>query len=116
MGKNKVIQLKFRTINHNIFEAIKKGEKKIETRAATEKYWSLKKGDRVVLICGRQKIMKKVSKVEVFKTISAILKKYSPQEINPYTKTTKEARAMWHSFPGYKEKIKKNGLLVMHLK
>lgn len=113
---NKIIQLRFRAVNRDIFEAIKSGKKKIETRAGTEKYRALKTGDTIILVCGSKKFSKKVSKVETFKSIPAILKKYKPEKISPKTHTAQEARDMWYSFPGYKEKIKKYGLVVMHLK
>jgi len=98
--------LRFRTINKDIFEAIVNGKKRIETRAATKKYRDIKAGDTVILICGKNKINKKVSKVEWFKSIAAILKKYRPETTNPKIHTAQEARDMWHSFPRYKEKIK----------
>lgn len=114
--ENKAIQLKFRVVNRDIFNAVKSGQKKIETRVATDKYRAIKVGAKVTLICGGKKIIKQVSKVEIFKSISAVLKKYKPEEINPKTHTAHEARDMWYSFPGYKEKIRQCGLIVIHLK
>lgn len=107
--------LRFRSVNRDVFEAIKNGKKKIETRAATEKYRSIKAGDTIVFVCGKARFQKKVKKVEIFRTIGAILKKYKPVRINPNTLTGEEARAMWDSFPGYKEKIKKYGLIAFLL-
>lgn len=107
--------LKFRAVNRDIFEAIVGGKKKIETRAATAKYRDLKAKDIVVLACGKKRIEKKVRKIEHFSSIAAILKKYKPEIINPKTHTLKEARDMWYSFPGYKEKIKKFGLIAITL-
>jgi len=111
---NKII--KIRTVDRYIFEAILKGRKKAETRAATPKYQAVKVGDILVFACGQERFTKKVKTVEKFKTISALLKKYRPEEINPKTKTAKEARAVWYSFPNYKEKIKQFGLVVWNLK
>lgn len=108
--------LKFRTVNRDVFKAVISGEKKIETRAATPKYREVKIGDVLTLVCGRDKADKKVVSVELFRSIGAILKKHKPVEINPDTKTAKEARAMWHSFPGYDEKIKKFGLVAWKLR
>jgi ASC-1-like (ASCH) protein len=113
-NKNKI--LRFRAVNRDIFKAIISGEKRIETRAATKRYRDIKAGDTVTLICGREKANKKVSKVEFFKSVSAVLKRYKPEDINPKTRTAQEARSMWYSFPGYREKIKKYGLVAMHLK
>ena len=110
-----MITLRFRAVNKDIFEAIISGKKKIETRAATKKYRNVKAGDTIILVCGSKRINKKVSKVELFKSMATVLKKYKPENINPKTHTTKEVRDMWYSFPGYKEKIKKYGLIVFHL-
>ncbi len=112
--ENKV--LKFRTINRDIFNAIKDGTKKIETRAATEKYCRIKVGDVVTLVCGKSKFRKKIKCVEIFKTITAMLKKHKPEEINPACKSAGELRKMYHTFPGYREKIKKYGLVAWELK
>jgi len=108
--------VKFRTVNRDIFLAIKTGKKKIETRAATPKYQAVAVGDTLVLVCGQEKLTKQVVAVEHFKTIGALLKKYPPKSINPQTKTAAEIRAMWYSFPGYQEKIKKYGLVAWRLK
>ncbi|OGF87223.1 hypothetical protein A3B19_03230 [Candidatus Giovannonibacteria bacterium RIFCSPLOWO2_01_FULL_46_32] len=53
---NKKIILRFRAINQDIFLAIKNGRKKIETRAASKRFRSIKSGDKLILICGKEKI------------------------------------------------------------
>ncbi len=108
--------IRFRAVNRDIFLAIKSGKKNIETRAATERYRDIQKGDVLILVCVKDKIRKQVKKVEHFKSLGAILKKYRPETINPKTKTVKEAREMWYSFPGYKEKIRRFGLMAITLK
>lgn len=113
--KTKEYILRFREVNSDIFIAIKNGKKKIETRAATKKYQNIKTNDTIVFICASSRFKKKVKKVEFFKSVGAILKKYRPETINPNTYTTKEAYSMWYSFPGYKEKIKKYGLIAISL-
>ena len=110
-----MIILRFKTINLDIFEAIKDRKKKVETRAATERYRNIKVGDTIKLVCGKKSFEMKVKKVKIFKTITAILKKYKPEIINPKTHTVKEARAMWYGFPRYKEKIRKYGLIALEL-
>ena len=107
--------LRFRVINKDIFEAIKNGKKKVETRAATERYRNIKAGDTVKLICAKDTFEMKVKKATIFKSIAAILKKYKLEIINPKTHTAKEAHDMWYSFPGYKEKIRKYGLIALEL-
>jgi len=112
----KKIKLRFREADRDIFEAIKDSRKTVETRAATERYYKIKVGDILVLSCGKNKFKKKIFKVRIFKTISGLLKRYKVRQINPYLKTLKELEEMYYRFPGYKEKIKKSGLIAMELK
>ncbi|MEK7151604.1 MAG: ASCH domain-containing protein [Patescibacteria group bacterium] len=114
--KNKIYKLRFRAVNRDIFEAIRDGKKKIETRAATIKYRNIEAGDIVILSCGKDKFSKTVAAVNVFKTISALLKKYKVKEINPGVESEGELRDIYYSFPGYKEKIRDNGLVALELK
>lgn len=58
--ETKIIQLKFRAVNRDIFEAIRTGAKKVETRAATEKFRDIRKGDAVALVCGGNRMEKRV--------------------------------------------------------
>ncbi|HWA64284.1 MAG TPA: ASCH domain-containing protein [Candidatus Paceibacterota bacterium] len=111
-----MILLKFAQQNKDIFEKIKAGRKKVETRAATERYRDIKSGDEVVLMCGRSKITKTVTKISRFRTIAELLKKYTPGQINPGLHTYEETVQMYHSFPGYKEKIEEFGLIALELK
>ena len=107
--------IKFRAINRDIFDAIVSGKKKVETRAASERYDAIEKGDTIVLVCGKRKIEKEVKSAKIYKSISALLKKYTPKQINPMCSTAKETRDMYYSFPGYKEKIKKFGIIALEL-
>ena len=111
----KIIQLKFREENRDIFEAIRAGIKKVETRAATEKFRDIQSGDEVMLICEEDAFTKTVKRAEIFSSISALLKKYKPEDINPRCRTAKELRDMYHSFPDYEEKIEKHGLIALEL-
>ena len=111
----KIIQLKFREENRDIFEAIRAGIKKVETRAATEKFRDIQSGDEVMLICEEDAFTKTVKRAEIFSSISALLKKYKPEDINPRRRTAKELRDMYHSFPDYEEKIEKHGLIALEL-
>lgn len=115
-NENKTHYLKFRAINRDIFEAIKNGAKKIETRAATKRFRDIKVGDKVKLICGKDKFEKEVKKSQIYKTITAMLRKYKPNEINPKCSTAKELREMYYSFQSYRKKIKNFGLIVLELK
>jgi len=114
--KNKIYILKIRAANKDIFEAIKSGKKKVETRAATERYRGIGKGDNVQFVCGRDKFIKQVVAARVFPTLAALLKKYRPSQINPKIKTEAELRKMYYSFVNYRKKIKKFGLVAWELK
>lgn len=111
----KTVKLKFRAVNRDIFEAIRSGKKPVETRAATVKYAGIKAGDTVEFVCGKDKFTKPVKRAEIFKSISDLVKKYKPEEINPNIKTVDELEKMYYSFPGYKEKIEKVGLIAFEV-
>ena len=107
--------LRFRKINRDIFDAIESGKKKVETRAATTKYLKIHAGDIATFVCDKERFSKKIARVKVFKTVRGMLKKYKPKEINPKAKTSKDLLKIYYSFPGYKEKIKKYGIVAMEL-
>ncbi len=107
--------LRFRAVNRDIFQAIRGGKKKVETRAATVKYRGIKAGDAVVFVCGKDKFQKQVKRATMFKTVGAMLKKYTVRDINLKCATTKELRDLYFSFPGYKEKIEKFGLIALEI-
>ncbi len=107
--------LKFRAINRDTFLNIKSGKKSVETRAATERYKDIKVGDVIVLVCGKEKFEKKVKKARIFKSIKALLKAYSIKKIMPHLSTEKEIRDAYYSYPNYKEKIQKHGLIALEL-
>ncbi|OGN03461.1 MAG: hypothetical protein A2651_01680 [Candidatus Yanofskybacteria bacterium RIFCSPHIGHO2_01_FULL_42_12] len=110
--------LRFNTTNKNSrsnFLDIKSGKKKIETRAATTKYRDIKKGSLLVFVCGKEKFEKTVKKAKIFKTISSMVKVYPPNKIMPDISSVRELRKAYFSYPRYKEKIKKFGLVALEL-
>jgi ASC-1-like (ASCH) protein len=107
--------LRFRKINKYIFDSIRDGKKKIETRAASPKFLNIKKGDTINFVCGKEKFTKKVKKAQKFKSVEDLHKVYKPIEVNPKIKTVEESEKMYYSFPGYREKIKKYGLIALEL-
>lgn len=108
-------KINFRQENIDIFESIKNGRKKIETRAATPKFIDIKVGDDIECICGKDTFVKKVKEVEIFKSIPDLLERYEVGDINPFLKTAEELKDMYYSFPDYKEKIDKYGLIAFEL-
>ncbi|MEK7661939.1 MAG: hypothetical protein AAB355_00340 [Patescibacteria group bacterium] len=107
--------LRFRVVNRSIFLNIKKGVKKIETRAATVRYRKIEKGDTLVFVCGKERFRKKIAAVKIFKSIPALFRVYRVKDIFPDLSTVASATAEYHSFPDYKEKIKKFGLVAFRL-
>ena len=112
---DKVHRLRFRAANRDIFEAIRSGKKCVETRAATERYRAIASGDRISLVCGRDSFVKKVRSARLFRSLPALLRRYRVKDINPNVRTAVELKAMYDSFPGYKEKLKKFGLIALEL-
>lgn len=109
------IQLRFRAVNRDIFEAIRSGRKKIETRAATARYRNIKAGDALRFVCGKDSFEKGAKKVQIFKSISLLLRKYQSQDINPFVKSDVELQKMYYSYPNYREKIKQFGIIAIEL-
>lgn len=102
-------------MNRENFLDIKSGKKTIETRAATKRYGQIKAGDMLVLICGKEKFEKEVKKARIFKTIRALVKVHPIKTIMPGLKTEEELRGEYYSYPDYKDKIKKYGLIALEL-
>lgn len=113
--KDKTLILRFRAMNRNIFEAIREGKKKVETRAASARYRNIKAGDILRFVCGKDSFGKKVKKVKVFKSIPSLLQKYRANEINPIVHSQAELQKMYYSFPGYRDKIKRYGIIAIEL-
>ena len=115
MADMKKYVLRFRAVNRDIFDAIRNDKKKVETRAGSPKFFNIEAGDMLVFVCGKDRFEKKVKKARKFKDIKSLLKIYKPQDIHPKTTNLKESEKMYYSFPGYKEKIRKYGLVALEL-
>jgi ASC-1-like (ASCH) protein len=107
--------LPIREEDKRFLEAIKRGEKTIETRAATPKYRKIKPGDILVFRCGKEKLEKKVKEVLVFKSIEELTETLGIQQIMPFASSVGEMREIYFSFPGYQGKIAKYGLIAFLL-
>ena len=112
---SKIITLRFRAVNRDVFEAIHDGRKKVETRAATARYRSIKVGDTLRFVCGKDTFEKKAKHVKIFKSIISLLKQYRAEEINPFVKSEAELQNMYYSYPNYREKIKQFGIIAIEL-
>lgn len=108
--------LKIREVDKIVFDSIKNKEKTIETRANTEKYQKIKKGDILIFTCGNEKIEKEVKLIKYFKSINQMVKMIDFKKIMPFVNSIEEMKNVYYSFPKYKEKIKKFGLVAFYLK
>ncbi len=116
INKSKKITLRFRAINKEFFQAIKTGRKKIETRAATIKYKNIKSGDLVEFVSGKQRFSRTVKSSKIFKNIGSMTKVHKLTDIMPNAKSTKDLEKSYNSFPGYREKLKKFGIIALKFK
>jgi len=107
--------LKIRKADGEFLDLIRSGRKTIETRAATKKYQKIKVGDLLRFVCGKKIVEKKVSEIQHFKTIDILLKRLDLGKIMPHVSSLEQAKQIWFSFPNYKEKIQKYGLLAFKL-
>lgn len=107
--------LRFRA-NDKSFEKIIDNRKTVETRAATDKYKKVKVGDRLVIVCGKNRLEKEVKKVEHFKSIEAMIKKIPFRKVMPSVSSVAEMKKVYEGYTGYKEKLKKFGLVAWTLK
>lgn len=107
--------LKIRQVDKVVFDAIKNGQKSIETRAATDKYRKIKTGDVLVFVCGDEKLEKTVDKVNIYKSIDEMIRVINFKNIMPFVDSIDEMKKVYFSFPNYKEKISKFGLIAYKL-
>ncbi|MDP2598950.1 MAG: hypothetical protein Q8P49_03915 [Candidatus Liptonbacteria bacterium] len=113
INKKKIWTLRFRAVDKKNFDELRRGLKTVETRAATERYGNIKKGDILRIVCGKKKLEKKVRWVRSFKSIAALTKEVPYKRIDPSLSSLAEVVRMYHSYPGYKEKIRKFGIVAM---
>ena len=98
------------------FEEIRRGLKTIETRAATKKYREIRSGDILQIVCGKQKMRRRVKKAQRFRSIGEMTAQLDYRKIMPSVQSVSEMRASYYGYSGYREKIKKVGLIALHLK
>ncbi len=108
--------LPIREVDRAVFDLIKSGKKKIETRAAGPKYEHIQEGDILVLKCGKNKFERKVLTLKKFKSVDAMLKKYKFSDVDPRVNSPAELKKLLNSFPGYSLRLKQYGILAFVLK
>lgn len=107
--------LRFAAKNKETFDAVKKDIKTVETRAATERYRKVKAGDILVLVCGRERLEKKVLRAKHFKTVENLFRTIPIRKVNPFANSLKEAKETYYGYSEYREKIRKFGLMAFEL-
>ena len=107
--------LNIREVDRNIFDMIQSGKKTVETRAATRKFIGIKVNDVLIFKCGKDMLEKQVIEKYTFKSIEDLYKSIDIKEIMPYIDSKEKAIKVWYSFPNYKEKTKKYGLVAFRL-
>lgn len=107
--------LSIRADNKDIFLEIKRGEKTVETRAASGKYRTVQKGDTLIFVCGSSRLRKKVKRVRIFKNLGAMAKVIPMKKIMPSAPTLTKARKIYYGYPGYKEKIARHGIIAFDI-
>lgn len=111
-----------------IFDALKSGKKRFETRAGkpegVEKDWrEFKVGDIVnfsLVEEGTEKVLsnkivtKQIVSIQHFDSLNALLEKIDVNEVHPYK--SEEYRIWWEKRPQFKERIEKYGIWAFELK
>lgn len=107
--------IRFRVKDKRNFDEIASGAKAIETRAATDKYRKIEAGDTLVIVCGKNKIEKKVKRAEIYKTLDAMFKKINFKKIMPSQPSVGECKKIYITYNGYAEKLKTFGVVAWTL-
>ena len=91
------------------------GIKTVETRAATAKYRNLEAGDEVTAKCGSDRHTLKIAKATHFNTVEEMLDDYNFKKILPNAKSERDVAQMYATFPRYKQKIARSGIMAFEL-
>ena len=111
----KIHTLKFEEMDRVRFQEIRDGLKKIETRAADERYSSIEEGDEIVFTCGADSFTKKVGKTYQWPTVEVMLADVPLEHVMPGLRTVEEAKSRYAAYPGYLERIQQGGILGFEL-
>lgn len=107
--------LRFRMSDRKNFDAIRRGLKTVETRAVTERYRKIEAGDRLVFSCSTLRLTKKVKRVSHFRNIGMMFRALNYKKVMPLAGSSGEVRKVYGGYPGYKEKIRKFGIVALWL-
>jgi ASC-1-like (ASCH) protein len=107
--------LKFNIVDKKNFLEIRDGLKVVETRAATPKYREVKVGDILVIVCGKERLERKVKRVLMFTSIGSMVKRIPYKKIMPSVQSLREMRQIYYGYPNYREKLKKHGVIAFDI-
>ena len=103
-----------RRADRDIFEAIRRGRKTIETRAATRAKLRIVTGDTIRFVCGSRTTRRKVFRVQRFRSIGALLKAVSLRKVFVNGETVADTRRAYKRWYGHK--MAKVGVIAFTLK
>jgi len=111
--------LRIRAKNRIIFNQIKSGKKKVETRAlghtkTGKNFGSVQKGDTLLFMCGKARLRKKIIKVSKFLSVEKFFKEVNQKLVWPHmpVRTLENIKKQYYVYPGYRERIRKYGLVA----
>ena len=105
----------FREADRARFDELVSGAKTIEARAATAKYRPIQAGDSLSFVCGEDELTRRVDRVDYFGSLDEMFGALPLNRILPSAVNLEEAKEIYYSFPGYKEKIESVGILAFSL-
>jgi ASC-1-like (ASCH) protein len=108
--------LRLRATDTALFEDIRAGRKRVETRAATPRYQPVALGDTLVFVCGSRRCKKRITRVQRFKSIAALVKAIPFRLIMPSARSLAEVKEIYAGYSGYAEKIQTFGIVAWHIR
>lgn len=105
----------FRAVDRDKFDEVRNGAKIIETRAATPKYQAIQTGDELLFACGEDTFAKRIIEVRHYDSLDTMFDALPLSKILPSVASREAAYEVYHSFPGYKEKLAEHGMLAFIL-
>jgi ASC-1-like (ASCH) protein len=103
--------LKFRAVDKENFNRLQRGDKAVETRAASVRYLPIAVGDTLTFTCGKDRFTKTIIRRYHWPSIDAMVKEIDFKKIMPSVSSVDEMKKRYAAYPGYEDKIRQNGLL-----
>jgi ASC-1-like (ASCH) protein len=108
-------RLPFQATDKQMFDDIKSGLKSIETRAGTVAYQKIVEGDTLTFTCGKDKLVKVVKEVRHYNSLDEMFNELDLKDIMPRVESIEEAKKIYYSFTGYRERLERDGVLAFSL-